>query len=133
MFLGLSTYFHIFSQKNISHLNTSDFENWKNYLVLCQKILNRKRQAQHRAAKETAEGKKITLIKKTKTYDETMMSQLERSYSVIGNNSGIRKITFCILIIIIHTFLLYMQGKWGYKKKAITLLRICWNLNIIFN
>ena len=60
-----------------------------------------------------------------------MMSQLKTSYSLIRKYSGLCKYSFGILIIIIHRFILYMQGKWGNKKRTITLQHIFWHSNII--
>ena len=48
--------------------------------------------------------------------DVTMMSQLKQVILLsmfIGNYSGIGKFSFGIIIIIIHRFTLYMQGKLG--------------------
>ena len=46
------------------------------------------------------------------------MSQLKACYSLIGKYSGTSTFSFGILIIMIHRFILYMQEKWGNKKKG---------------
>ena len=62
--------------------------------------------------------------------DVTMTSQLKH---VIMLNMFIGNFSFGILIIIIHRFTPYMQGKWGNQKRAITLQHIFRQLDIIFN
>ena len=41
--------------------------------------------------------------------------------------------SFGMIIIMIHRFTLYMQGKWGNQKRAITLEHIFLHLNVILN
>jgi len=78
--------------------------------------------------------KRNSLLKRYLTYDVTMMSQLKHFIMLnmfIGNYSGTASfVLVLILIIMIHRFTLYMQGKWENQKMAITLQHIFWHINI---